>query len=75
MKALFITDESATVYRDACNIAEGLPKAGIPEAEYPYGWTLSWSNIVEVDGKWPVEVHPKVPVPEGVEVIAEEPIL
>lgn len=34
-------------------------------APYPYGWTLTWADIVEVDGKYPVPKHPLVPIPEG----------
>lgn len=66
MLALFPDSESATAYRDACNAAEGLPKPGIPEAPYPYGWTLSWADVAEADGGFPVPAHPAVPVPDGV---------
>lgn len=69
MTARFLDAASATAYRDACNVAEGLPKPGTPEAPYPYGWTLSWADVREVDGAWPVPVHDAVPVPDGVEVV------
>lgn len=66
--ALFTNESDATAYRDACNVADGLPKPGTPAAEYPYGWTLSWSDVREVDGAWPVPVHDAVPVPDGVPI-------
>lgn len=69
MIAHFTDEASATAYRDACNQAEGLPRPGVPEAPYPYGWTLSWADVREVDGAWPVPVHDAVPVPDGVEVV------
>lgn len=67
--ALFSDAESATAYRDACNAAEGLPRPGDPPAPYPYGWTLTWADVREVDGVWPIPVHPAVPVPDGVPVV------
>ena len=66
--ALFPDAGSATAYRDACNSAEGVPKPGVPEAPYPYGWTLSWSDVAAVEGAYPVPVHPAVPVPDDVPV-------
>lgn len=72
MTAHFPDASSATAYRDACNAAEGLPRAGSPPAPYPYGWTLTWANVVERDGVFPVPVHDAVPVPDGVPVVHEE---
>lgn len=69
MIAHFTDEASATAYRDACNATEGLPRPGVPEAPYPYGWTLSWADVREESGVWPVPVHDAVPIPEGVEVI------
>lgn len=69
MTAHFPTAADATAYRDACNDAEGLPRPGDPPAEFPYGWTLQWADVVEHDGAWPIPVHPSVPVPDGVPVI------
>lgn len=65
MRALFPDAESATMYRDACNVADGLPKPGVPFAEFPHGWTLQWADVREVDGAFPIPAHPAVPVPEG----------
>jgi hypothetical protein len=70
--ARFSDAESATAYRDACNAAEGLPKPGTPPAPFPYGWTLSWADVVEQDGAFAVPVHGSVPVPEGVPVVVRE---
>jgi len=71
MIAHFPDAASATTYRDACNAADGLPKAGVPAAEFPYGWTLTWADVVERDGAWPVPVHPLVEVPDGVPVVPD----
>lgn len=71
MIALFPSAKAATAYRDACNAAEGLPKPGVPAAEFPYGWTLTWADVVERDGVWPVPVHDAVPVPDGVPVVSD----
>jgi len=72
MVATFPDAEAAAAYRDACNAVEGLPRAGSPPAEFPYGWTLTWADVVEVDGAFPVPVHSLVPVPDGVPVRADE---
>ena len=72
MIANFQDAVSATEYRDACNVADGLPRAGVPVADYPYGWTLTWADVTEQNGVWPIPVHPLVPVPEGVEVITPD---
>ena len=69
--AHFPTAAEAAIYVDACNAADGLPRAGEPPAPYPYGWTLTWADVREVDGVWPVPVHPLVEVPDGVPVIAD----
>lgn len=71
MRALFLSEAEATAYRDACDEAEGLPKPGVPEAPFPYGWTLSWADVTEVEGAWPVPVHGSVAVPSGVQVVAD----
>lgn len=49
MTANFPDATSATQYRDACNAAEGLPRPGNPPAPYPYGWTLSWADVFDVE--------------------------
>lgn len=67
--ALFPSELSATLYRDACNVADGLPKPGVPFADYPHGWTLQWADVREDNGAWPIPVHPAVPVPDGVPVL------
>lgn len=72
MTAHFPDAASATAYRNACDVAEGLPRAGVPAAPYPYGWTMTWAEPVERDGAWSVPVHPEVPVPEGVTTVSEE---
>jgi hypothetical protein len=64
--AHFPDAESATAYRDACNAAEGLPRPGSPPSEFPYGWTLAWASVVEIDGTFPIPVSALVPVPDGV---------
>ena len=63
---------SATAYRDTCNAADCLPKAGVPAAEYPYGWTLTWADVVEQGGAFPIPVCDAVPVPDGVPVASTE---
>lgn len=70
--AHFPDAESATAYRDACNAAEGLPRAGSPPAEFPYGWTLTWADVRERDGVFPIPTCDAVPVPDGVPVAHEE---
>lgn len=75
MTAHFPDAESATAYRDACNAAEGLPKPGTPPAQFPYGWTLSWADVREVDGAFPVPVCDAVPVPDGVPVTEPKEVL
>jgi len=72
MTAHFPDSQSAAVYRDACNVAEGLPRAGTPAAPYPYGWTLTWADVREVDGVWPIPVCDAVPVPDGTPVTHDE---
>ncbi len=72
MIARFPDAVSATTYRDACNAAEGLPRPGTPPAPFPYGWTLSWADVREVDGAYPIPVCDAVPVPDGVPVVREE---
>lgn len=70
--AHFPDAQSATAYRDACNAAEGLPRAGEPPAPYPYGWTLTWADVSEQDGAFPIPVCDAVPVPDGVPVASAE---
>jgi hypothetical protein len=70
--ALFPTAAEATAYRDACDAAEGLPKPGTPAADFPYGWTLTWANVSEQDGAFPIPVCDAVPVPDGVPVASTE---
>jgi len=69
--ANFPDAESATAYRDACNVADGLPRPGVPERPFPYGWTTSWADVVEQDGVFPIPVHPDVAVPDGVPTAEE----
>jgi hypothetical protein len=70
--AHFPTAAEAAIYVDACNAAEGLPKPGVPAAEFPYGWTLTWADVVERDGVFPIPTCDAVPVPDGVPVVHEE---
>lgn len=78
MTACFPDAESATAYRDACNAAKGLPRPGTPptppgpNGEPGYGWTVSWADVREVDGAYPIPVCDAVPVPEGVPTIQIE---
>jgi len=72
MTAHFSTAAEAAIYVDACNAAEGLPRAGEPPAPYPYGWTLTWADVSEQDGAFPIPVCDAVPVPDGVPVVHEE---
>lgn len=75
MIALFLVESEATSYVDQCNNILGLPKPGIPETPYPYGWTLTWADVTQdVNSKFPVPVCELVPVPDGVEVVITEEI-
>lgn len=73
--ALFPDAASATAYRDACNAAEGLPKPGVPAAEFPYGWTITWATPREDNGAFPCPVCDAVPVPDGVPVSEPKEVL
>lgn len=74
MIALFDTEKAALDYCAELDAALGYPRAGVPEAPYPIGWTLTWATPrAHPDGKsWMVKVPPKFAPPETATATTEK---
>lgn len=73
--AIFSDITKAEEYISRINAKLGYPKAGIPAAEYPYGWTTSYATPRRhpAGRKWAVPVlEGVVPVATVVETLGDD---
>lgn len=54
--AIFQRESDATAYIAACDADLGLPKPGDPVEPQPYGWTMTWADVLVHPGGSPFAV-------------------
>lgn len=68
---LFESEAAAESYVASVDAVLGFPRAGVPAAAYPFGWTLTYATpLAEHDGtRFAVPAHSSVPAPQDAEEV------